>query len=279
VPQTLSCALNADVDWVLPILDKNGAAITTALAGDPLQATVWMGDDQAALFHPSLTWIDNTQGTTKLTVAAAQTAALAAGVYRLECYWIPNNLRRRFFNGFLELEHSAGSAAALSTYCSYNDLLAYAPQVAKLAAADDQSLFAEERHNARLLFESKVLDRYRPQPGRTRRYVDATGLLAGPFLRYADPPIGSAVPTSAQIAAYLTANKLVVSEDIIRCNALLAAAFVYQANPGAQNVYQQLGQQAAKDAQAQFEQSTLEFDTNSDGTPELRIDRDVTFLT
>jgi hypothetical protein len=277
--QVLALPIDADRAWEIDGFDRNGAPYTEFLDSYTFEANVWAGDDQEPLFHPTVTWIDALTARAKLAIAAAQTAGLEPGLYRLDVFVTPPGQRFPLFDGYLELDEAPGLGTAPSVYCTYSDLLKYAPEVAKLAARSDQSKFAEQRHAARLLFESMVLDRYRPQPGRTRRYVDASGLNAGPYLRYADPPAGSTVPTTAEIAADLTANALIVSEDVVRCNALLAAAFVYQAQPGRDNVYQQLGQQAMKDAQAQFEQTTLEFDADSDGTPEIRIDRDATFLT
>src|SRR4051812_39756923 len=106
--------------WQVTATGDDGSAITSFQAGDTLDASVYLGPGQAALFSPTVTWIDVAAGTIRLEIAEAQTAALSRGVYRLEIGVTVSGKRVPVVDGLLELTSTkAASSAPLRTpYCS-----------------------------------------------------------------------------------------------------------------------------------------------------------------
>lgn len=286
-PNGMAMVLGSTRSWVLTARDGRRAALTGVFSsGDALDAAVWRGDDQAALLAPTVSWVDAAAATVRLTVTAAQlaTAGATEGLYRLEVGVTPasDGERRVVHSGVIRLHPTAGTGSALTAYCTSEDLLTYCRELATLQSTDvDQTGFAEQRHRALETFNDWVLDRYRPRPGCSRREVNGDADDAGPFNRFAPASDASEPPTRTQLEAWLTPTRLILNENVIEANARYAASLVYGSTPGANNVYQQMAVIERDKAEMAMKRARVEIDAQSvpDGTPTLRVHRDVTYLT
>jgi hypothetical protein len=269
---------------------SGGRAITgTFQSGDALSATVWRGEDQSALFNPTVSWIDAAAGTINLTITAAQlaTAAVTAGTYFVKVLVTPtiDGQPRAVHFGTIRFLAGGGSAAAPVVFATWEDMTQYSPQIEKLQDQDtDQTQFAEERAKARAQTIQRIINRYRPVPGRSRRYMDEERLTAGPYLVFAGSPDGSAAPSPTDLAAWLAGidpatPHLVLNDDIVEFNARYAAALVYGAQPGRDNAYQQQAGTDYRLAESAWNRAMIEIDTDGDGAADIRVDRDVIYLT
>jgi hypothetical protein len=283
-PQILSQAQGTDRDYLVTLEDSSGAVITTFPGTDALTCRIWSGLDQATLASPTATWVNPLAGTIALRISAANLAGLLPGMYRIEGHVAHGGELFTFLDGSLQVTASPGTVAALSVYCTYNDVLLYAPQIGRLQDQQaDLAQFAGERARACSWTNETILDGYRPQPGRARRHLNEAGTAAGPYLRWvASGPAGAAAPTTAQMRAYLaTAGALRLTAKVVEANAHMAIAIVYVNQPGKDNPYHQLGVMHHVKANELLEQAVIEVDTTSpvDGVYDIRVGQDVTWLT
>ena len=255
-------------------------------ADDVLDARVWAGDDQSVLLSPGVAWTEPAAGTYRLTVtsAALSTAGITSGLYEIETgvTSVSDGQRRVAHRGVIRFLPSAGSAVAPTVFCSAEDLYTYCREIGSLQSADvDQTGFAEQRHRALAWFNDRVLARYRPRPGCSRREVDGAAAAAGAFDRFAPPSPAADAPTRTQLAGWLVPGRLSLNAAVVEANARYAASLVYGATPGGANVYQQMSVTEKGMAEASLDRARVEVDAKStpDGTPTLRIHRDVTYLT
>lgn len=268
---------------------NNGVALTGVFSSsDAVSAEVFAGDGQPVLFNPAATWISASAGTIKVTITAAQvaTAGITPGEYLLRIFVTPvsDGQPRMVALKSIEFTPAPGSDTAPTAYATYRDLGAYTPEIDRLQSQlEDLSQFARQRHVARTETDNRILDAYRPTPGRTRRMYDADRTASGPYGPYylteadrADPDFTP--PTAAEVKAALAAGGLQLNADIVEFNARYAAALVYGAQPGANNPYQQLGQQERALAERAWSRATVEIDMDADGTADMRLGRDVTWL-
>jgi hypothetical protein len=255
-------------------------------------AAVWAGEDQPPLMTPAVEWVDASVPSVSLIVSAADLAAaeLTDDLYRLSVTvtTASDGEPHLGFDGLLQVMDAPGSGAALSSYATSADLASVSPEIAGMQSAQsDLAGFAAQRHEARTEFETRVLNRYRPQPGRSRRYLNAARTAAGPYLVFADSSDNSPPPTHAQLRTWLSTSRLLVTDEIRQANAYLAAALVYEdqitaGNQSTSNTYAALAKLYRANFDAKWAECTVEFDSTATvpaATPTHRIDRDVTYLT
>jgi hypothetical protein len=281
--QILTIPQGSDRSWDFTLYDANGDLIDDYPDSDVLDCNIWSGLDQSSLVQITPTWVDATLGQVRILVADTDIAALAPGLYRAEAAVTHDGQRLLFFDGSLEITPSPGDATTLSVYCSLNDILLYAPQIQKLIdARSDLAGLLGERARARTWTNETCLDGYRPNYGRARRYVSADGSTAGPHLRWVTSgPAGATTPTITELRAALTLGGLRVTEKVKEANAHMAAAIVYTNQPGRDNPYHQQGAYHQAAAMAMLRESVIEIDMDDplDGTYDVRIGQDVTWLT
>ena len=160
----LEVMVGADAAWKLTLRDRASKPITTYTSAAALSAACWQGDDQAALFSPSATWIDPASGTIALAVSAAQTATLTAGVYDLLIAITAGGLTaKRPIAGGLRVLPSPGSALPRLVYSTYDDMRRHAGRwLDAMQRSDaDQTGFAEERADARNDLDDLIQRHYR----------------------------------------------------------------------------------------------------------------------
>ena len=252
---------------------------------DPLVAEVSRGKSQPVLFNPGCEWTDSDNGVFQLTITAGQLAAagIIPDVYHLVVRATPGDGQPRgVYDGQISFSPTAGNDALPPSYATLEDLQTFAPEILVLKDRDKTlSGFADQRYQARAIFEQARLDLYRPQAGRSRRYLDDAGTGPGPNLVYAGSPDGSPAPSGGQVKAWFDAGKLLLTRDIVEANAHYAAALVFQSQPGDNNPYAALGARHMAKALRQFLQCVVEFDSTQapPASPTHRIDRDVTYMT
>lgn len=277
--------------WTITLKNSLGAVITSYTVDDVLSAAVWAGKDQLAVLTPLVEWHDPAAGTVDMTITAAQLAtAGVTGLYRVDLVvtTITNGEPSLGWSGPLQIEDAPGATAVLSTYATLDDVTSVAPGIEQQfqSKAGDLAGFLAQRHEARVTFEMMVTNRYRPQPGRSRRLVDAAHSAAGSYQVLSGSSDSSPPPTLAQLKTWFSTSRLLVTEQIRLHNAYLAAALVYedQIAVSSQNAgsYAALATLYRGRAEDYWKRVVVEFDSSATvpaATASHRIDRDCTFLT
>jgi hypothetical protein len=261
------------------VVDGRGKPITNAYTGSEVFAgSVWAGDDRAPLISFAPTWLVPAQATYDLRLSPAQTATLEVGTYALSVKFADGS--GEVLRALLEILPSPGTAAPLFSYITYQQMMVFSQgQVERLQdAVSDETGFAEQRNQASLEFDSWVLSRYQPIPGRSRRYVTSDGGGAGSYRAFGPGPTGDPAPSRSTIRSYLGTTKLLPNADVVECVARLALSIVYLAAPGRDNPYREAGNSERQLAIQAFKRALVEFDTNADGIAEIRVDQDITWL-
>jgi hypothetical protein len=259
--------------------DGAGAAMVGFYTGtEPLAGVVWAGDDRAPLLSWTPAWADAPGGTYYIALTPAQTAALEVGTYSLSVRLADGS--GELIRCLLEVEPSAGLAAPLFSYVTFQQMTTFSGgQIRRLQDDDDDETgFAEQRNQASLEFDALVLARYRPVPGRSRRYVAPDGTAPGPYRAFAPGPGGAAAPTRAEVAALLGTAAVIPNADIIECVARLALALVYLHAPGRDNPYREQGNAERQLALQAFRRALVEIDIDGDGVADVRLDQDACWL-
>jgi len=267
--------------WILTLRDAQGRAVTDFLETDPVSASVWAGDDRIPLFSPEVEWVDPLEGTLAVSIRPAMTVTAEVATYRLQVFVTPpsDDQRRCVWDGSIRFLPTAGAGEPDPVYATSEDLFDYCPRLERHLADEEaaQAGFAEQRARARKWLDDTLLRNYYPVPGRTRRMVNLAGTAAGPYSVFADPPEGAAIPSEAQLRAILDAGGLVVTDAIRELVSHKAAAYAYRTSTGP------YGDEATEhDREANRLWYVSDFDVKTDpdlASPDLRIGRDVTFLT
>jgi hypothetical protein len=147
----LEIVKGAQGKWQLTLRDRLSKAITTYLGTETLTADCWPGDDEAAAFHPTATWINAALGTIQLAVSAAQSATLTPGMYDL-LLWITAGAAdpvSRPIAGGLRVLRSPASATAPLTFCARSDMEDIYPRLDRLDSLPGHATnFLRERAQA-----------------------------------------------------------------------------------------------------------------------------------
>lgn len=195
------------------IRDASGAAL--AFAGDEdLAATVWAGDDTAAMSSIiALTHETPADGVVRATIQPANTAAVTPGYYRFALEISLGGTAYRFATGWLQVEDTAGSAAEPAVYCSLQDMLDLGGSwLPSLMIESGRTNFVAQRAHAREWYDKLFLSRCRDDVA----YID----LTGPFQPWQSPE-----QDNQTIVDYLADDKLIVDANVIEANACKAIAW------------------------------------------------------
>lgn len=280
--EILAQAIGTDKSYDLTLRDSSGAVITSYAGTESLACKIWSGQDQAVLANPAVTWITAAEGTVRITVTDSDLEDFAVGLYRMQATLVDGATTTLIFDGSINVTSSPGVTTASLTYCTFEDMKLYAPQVQNLQdTRTDLAGFLANRARARTWTNERCLDGYRPNYGRARRYVSADGTAAGPHLRWVTTgPDDATTPTITDLRAALALGGLRVTDLIREANAHMAAAIVYLNQPGNNNPYHQNGAYHASKAAALLKDSVIEIDLDDplDDTYDVRIGQDVTWL-
>lgn len=251
------------------------------LPTDPISAVCWAGEGRAPLFEPLVEWLDAPAGLLRLTITPAMSEQAEAGQYRLRVFCTPPSdaHRRLVFDGSVRFLPSPGTGEAEPSYASFEDLLDECPHLQRLVVEDsDQAGFAEQRGEARRWFDEALVRHYHAVPGRTRRFVNLAGDGPGPYMQFAEPPDGALVPSDDDLRAMLDAGGLVISEPVKKAVCHKAASLVYRKS--ASGSYRDEAAFHEGQARQFWWNAVVEVKSDPDlDEPDLRIGRDVTFLT
>jgi hypothetical protein len=174
----LEVVQGSKADWVLAAIARDGSAPTGFLSNDTLSATVWAGQDQASLFSPTVSWNDYTSGLVNLSISSAQTATLdQLGNYHLQVSVTRSGTTTVIVDCQLKILPTAGSSTSLVTpYCSYRDLLRYAPWIPLLQDdSADQESYYPQRLEARNWLDQCIVKSWR---GTSQAYFGDSGRAA-----------------------------------------------------------------------------------------------------
>lgn len=184
-PITLSTRLNSDAAWAVQAqgVDANGNATTVSfLNADAIEAKVWQGADSAPLFTPTAVWSNSATALMTLSVSAAQTAPLTAGVYPLEITVIPAATAQRIpaLSAWLELTSTPGSAVMPPVYGTYDDMVVFGggEWLETLRRKEGLGNFMREQALARSDLDNTICKKFRPWAGRTIHWSETT--IVGP---------------------------------------------------------------------------------------------------
>src|SRR5690349_7653943 len=88
---------------------------------DALFSDVWPGGTQAAIFSPTITWVDPAIPKCRLSISSAQSAAMEEGVYHIAAsvQWDSGDGERHpIYYGLIEFYAGVGTSSLPSTYCT-----------------------------------------------------------------------------------------------------------------------------------------------------------------
>ena len=260
-----SVPVGDDAQFAAWIYDSNDKPIVTYQGNEPLTVKVWQGEDLAAV--PDIITVDFTDPSTALTTATIHgpaTALLVPEWYRVELDITVGDYVFPYYEGWLELQASAGQAVAQPVYCTYQDVIDLAGGwLPKMQSKLGETVFLAERAKARYHFDKVILARVRPASYDFRSYI-ASGYSSGQLISDQD---------DQYIKGLLAANKLLVTSDVKEANAYLALSMICEK----QLTWDDTDVFAKRAAfyQAKWRQRvsciTAEIDTNNDGVGDLVI--------
>jgi hypothetical protein len=270
---TLEIVRGSADSWTLTLLDDTASAITGTFTGsEALAASVWAGDDQAALFAPTAAWLSATNGTVTLSVSASDSATLIPGAR----YHVQLTVgTRRVRVGWLSVLPSPGTGTAARVYCTLDEVLALAPGwVSSLQETDDLSGLAEQRAKARKWTDGVIQAHYRRDTS-VPRQDSLDHLLYGTGYRY---PVHD-----VQLQTWLDDDRLILTtptgERIKSANAYYTLHLICEGQIGrdGDDTFRRLSARYRSMAGNELSQCTAEIDTTTvkDGVGDLFIDLSV----
>jgi hypothetical protein len=174
-------------DFPLQAVNRGGKTFPAFAAGDALTAQVFAGQNQTALFTPTVGWYTAGgtqtgygQGQVLVSITAAQAATLELnGTFTLEVWWQPAGGGKSacIWRGALAVETAAGTATQPTpTYCTLADMLRFAPWVRLVQDFDtDQEGFWSQRVEARQWLDNLIVRSWR---GTSAAYFGDSGRSA-----------------------------------------------------------------------------------------------------
>lgn len=145
---------------------KRGKPITGVYTGaETLSLSLWTGDAIApiGLSGSLASWLSATDGTFTVKLDDTDTADLVAGVYRLEVTLTTGDEPYTCFEALVRVRATAGAGVALATYCTFDEVVTFAPWIADLITQNPsiQSDLGEQRGAARRWLNRQLLSRAR----------------------------------------------------------------------------------------------------------------------
>lgn len=245
--------------WTITVRDAAGAVVTTYAGTEPLTLRVWPGDTRATSLTVTPTWLSAAAGTVSAAVTAAQSAALAPGVYLAELLLTDAGSVFVAWSGELEVMPAPASTTAGATYCDLDDLYAYGrhallnhPQ----GYGKDQAAFEGPRARARTWFDGLL---HAADRSRRRGYA---GRIGDYGLGYGPGWGGGRDPW---LTAQLAADALLATDEIREANARYALSLILAEEPEIAARHRAMATDLAKTVVA-------ELDTDDDGVGNYTID-------
>ena len=266
-----------DGSFPLQITTDGVTPSTAYLNSDELSGRLSIGEDQPTLFAPGVSWIDATVAKYQIVIAGAQSATLTPGTYYVQAIATRGSLNTLISPPKLAIEilPAPGTAAALKSYCTYRDMLRFAPWVARLQGQVDLAGFAQERQDARDWFEDLLYRHYRGGQGVAADYFFIPGISFGARWWGNGPNVFRSGARSAALQGWLDADGLLITSEVIKANAAYAIAQVAKGQivPGndKSNVYAGFYAHFESLAENTASLITAELDTDADGITDTVI--------
>ena len=249
------------------------SAITTYTSSATFTAYFYRGDDQASLFTPTCAWTSATAGTFSVTLPASSTASLAEGTYRLDVFITEGGIKSHAVRASVEVLATAGSGTAPATYCTYEDMLKYAPGSARWSIRP--KIRPGSRNSVvRLANGSKTW------PTSTTEVSDSSSTAGTGHSRntWAMTRLSGRDET---LQGWFDDDLLILNPDVVEACAKMAIYYVLQgrlapAQSGNGNQYGAYAAWFAAEAKTIVSTMTLEIDDAGTGTAGTRIDLSVT---
>lgn len=261
-------------DFVMQAVCADNSIPTTLLGSDTLTATLWQGDDQSSTLTPTVTWVDATTAKYQITFNNSDTSSLSPGVYRLQAFATRSSRTVTLLDATLTLLATAGSASALTTYCSIEDMRRIASWIERLQTKDDQTGFAEQRHMAREWTDTCIQKHFRGTNTVSSDFYFTPWTFGGPAGLWSRPwrPYRTGA-WNTTLQTWLDANYLILRAPIVRANALYALAIVCESQLTAEyaNPYHEQGKRFRRLANAAITSCEAEIDTDADGLANYTI--------
>lgn len=221
----------ATLSRVITLLDENNQPVTTYSADAALVCEAWSGDNQDTAFVLGSQWLDPASGTLIVSATAAQTTAWPNTFYRLLLTITEADIVKKGLVGFLRIQPApVDRTAAIPVYCTFDDVLRYAPWIMDLVTTDPsmQSDLAEQRGRARSWLDEVILQRDRPND----RYLWGVS----PTSPYFSPRWGYGlygdIIGNPWLRDQLAADKLIVRPQVVELTAKKTIAYVCEPQLG-----------------------------------------------
>lgn len=275
--QTLRIIAGSDATWATTLLNE-GAPVSFP-SNATFAATVSRGGEEASLFTPTVTWTNSSLGQVTLSIAAAQTESLDAGVYVLQVFVLGGGTRTAAFDGSLEVLPTVGSVTPPVAWCSYEDLLLYSDQIKAVRAAKgvDVTGFLSQRAKETSELSRDIVLRYNPFYGFVRVRSNVVNLGCG-SMDVASPT--AVAPSKADLTNALAAGGLILETKLreIVARRTVALIFSRQETGGNAQVYRQESMDQRAMADELFWRYQAQVDLDNDGMPDALFDKGVILL-
>lgn len=251
------------------LTNSRGQAITTYTGSEAVRAFVWQGDDTEAIDDVLSLSFDALQAATGKTTAAVDGTAtedLAPGWYLLRCEIELSGAWYTYYEGFLHLKDSPGTAEIPPVYCTVQDMLDQGGGwLPKLMSDLGRTNFIAERARAKSHIDRVILNHVRNNVGEgSNAFVSSD---------YALPGAGGELPDPYVKGLLSDGDKLLQNDEIKEAAAFYALhllcmkALTFEAGD--------VMLARSRYYKAQFNRVILstvaQFDTNDDGEADLSI--------
>ena len=287
----LECVVGSDFIENVVLYDRDDSPIRSYLGGETLAIELSTGDDQAPipLTSSSVAWSDVTTGKLTITLTRADTATFTPGDYYLYLSITSAGIVLKRPIVLLTVIPAPGTATALSTYNSLDDMRRVASWIEHLTPSNPntQANWSEARHQARIDIDTLIISRARVAfEDQLRRHPPVavsdpitltTGVDAGPDWGLSTIPDTSLRDHLDVIQGHLDNDYLIRDADMVEAAALLS---VYRAcrgqfgtARGTEVTYHMLGIQCRQTAMGLLRGWVARIDTDDDGVANIEIGR------
>jgi hypothetical protein len=161
----------------------NDGAMVPFTSGATLDASVWIGGNEAALFSPTIAWDTPNggyaAGVVALAMPASSLAPLVAGDYRFQCGVTVSGVRSIFYDATFQVGDTTGSATLRVPYITDADLKIRYDQIDSLSnRRNDVTSFVNVCALVSNELDRELIIRFNPFPGD----VLQRGLIADPYV-------------------------------------------------------------------------------------------------
>jgi hypothetical protein len=144
---TMTVSQGFALQETITVRDYQDNPVVTYTGSESMSGSVRPGRTVLPSLTFTPTWGNPAAGTVNVSLTAAQTLTLDPGQYLIQVGLADKSAD--FYEGYLVVSYSAGTAVLPPTYGTYDDLLAYAPWIMKLQSETQVAGFAIERGLAR----------------------------------------------------------------------------------------------------------------------------------